>query len=69
MDRKGPEWFESVGDGGFHTEPESDTSDGIGEGGPYGESGDSKPDDSTWGELLGESEGKSVVTLIEGMVS
>ena len=51
VDRKGPpEWFERVGDGGFHTEPESDTSDGTGEGGPpyEGECGDSKPDDKTW---------------------
>ena len=70
MDRKGPpEWFERVGDGGFHTEPESDTSDGVGEGGPYvGECGESRPDDKTWWEWLGESEGNSVVILIEGIL-
>ena len=34
VDRNGPpEWFERVGDGGFHTEPESEMSDRTGEGG------------------------------------
>ena len=34
VDRNGPpEWFERVGDGGFHTEPESEMPDRTGEGG------------------------------------
>ena len=28
-------WFEIVGNGGLYTEPEFDTSDSTGEGGPY----------------------------------
>jgi len=65
----GPEWLERVGDGGGW-ELESDTSEGVGEGGPYeilwGESrpsvGDCVEEDTCWLELGGSS----IVMLIEG---